>query len=344
MAILSRFDTPGRLEELSEDHRFAWSRKVAGMMAGMIDKFTGQPFPQFYNPTVDDTPSGLRPAAIAWPAFPARVQREEGPGAARWDRADSSRDEQDEYCEWSVERDDDGKISRITFTTEVPDYWEHVAQNAPDLLLELYHQFVDPRVERDDLFDDGGEYVGGRDDDLRNQWNRSTEGRLAHLVQGSNKLSAAIDLVARATIMRMRQDGTPVTDRQELVRCAGLGEPLRNSDPQIAKIVNDAAALGDEITLLDPVGLYLDELQSAGMETPDGADAAEFWQVERGAPGHAVRASFAVPEDRDYVVGDININGLPITRGAQVADNVSVRIDAVVKPGDHQLVRRRCGE
>lgn len=332
MAILSRFDTPGRLDELSEDHRLAWSRKVTRM----IDQFTGQ-FPQFYNPTVEDTPAGLTPAPIVWPAFPARVLREEGPGAARWDRADSSRGEQDEYCEWSVERSDDGKITQIAFTTEVPEYWEHVAQNDPDLLLELYHQFVDPRVELDDLFDDE-KYV------RNNRWNRSTEGRLAHLVHPASTLGAAIRLVAEATILRAREDGTPVTDRQELVVCAGLGDPFRNSDPQIAEIVNDAATSGTEITLLDPVGLYLDGLLAAGMETPDGADAAEFWQVERGAPGHAVRASFAVPEDRGYVVGDIKINGRTTARGAQVADKVRVRIGAVVKPGDHQPIRRRCEE
>jgi hypothetical protein len=331
MAILSQFDTPGRLDELSEVHRLAWSETVVGM----FDEFTGD-FPQFYNPTVENTPAGLPPAAIAWPAFPAQVFREKGPGPERWRHADSSRGLQDEYCEWSVERDDDGKITRITFTTEVPEYWEHVAQNDPDLLLELYHQFVDLRVERDDLLD-GGTYVGG------NQWNTSTEGRLAHFVQRSNTLKAAIQLVAEATILRER-DGKPVTDRQELVVCGGLGNPFRNSDPQIAEIVNDAASSGDKITLLDPVGLYLDGLQSAGMETPDGADADEFWQVERGAPGHAVRASFAVPEDRDYVVGDIKIDGLPITFGAQVADKVRVRIGAVVKPGEHQPVTRGCVE
>jgi hypothetical protein len=332
MAILSRFDTPGRLDELSEDHRRAWSEKVAGM----FDRFTGD-FPQFYNPTVEDTPSGLTPALSGWSAFPARVQREEGAGAGRWDRADSSRDEQDEYCEWSVERDEDGKITRITFTTEVPEYWEHVAKNDPDLLLEMYHQFVDPRVERRDLFD-GGKYV------RRNLWNCLTKGRLAHFVQRSNTLEAAIQLVAEATILRERDDGKPVTDRQELVVCGGLGNPFRNSDPQIAEIVNRAASSGSEITIPDPVGLYLDGLLSAGMETPDGADAAEFWQVERGAPGHAVRASFAVPKERDYVVGDIKVNGQLITRGAQVADEVPIRIGAVVKPGEHQPLRRRCGE
>ena len=334
MAILDRFDTPGRLAELSEDDRLAWSEKFQGV-DGWIDQFTGR-FPQFYNPTLEDTPAGLTPGQIVWSAFPARVQREEGPDAPRWDRADSSRDEQDEYCEWSVERGDDGKITRITFTTEVPEYWEHVAQNDPDLLLELYHQFVDPRVERRDLFD-GRKYM------RRNLWNCSTKGRLAHFVQESNTLEAAIRLVAEATILRVK-DGRLVTDRQQLVVCGGLGNPFRNSDPQIAEIVNGAARSGSKVTLLNPIGLYLDGLQSAGMETRDGADADEFWQVERGAPGHAVRASFAVPEDRGYVVGDIRINGLPITRGAQVADEVRIRIGAVVKSGDLQPRRLGCGE
>ena len=145
-------------------------------------------------------------------------------------------------------------------------------------------------------------------------------------------------------ILRERDNGTPVTDRQELVVCGGLGEPFRNSDPQIAEIVKDNAGLGHEVTLLDPVGLYLDSLLSAGMETRDDAAAAEFWRIERGTPDHAVRASFAVPEERGYVVGDIKVDGLPITRGAQVADKVRIRIGAVVKPGDHQPLRRRCVE
>lgn len=332
MAVLPRFDTPAGLDELSDDAREAWSDKVNAIFKG----FTGD-FPQFYNPTADDTPEGLNPAPIAWPAFPARVKREVGPGVARWDQADGSRAEQDEYCEWSVERGADDKITRITFTTEVPEYWEHVAEHDPELLLELYRQHVDPGVELDDLFD-GGVYVRAND------WNNSTQGRLAHLVQGSNNLEAAVQIVAEATVLRMRDDGTPVTDRQELVACGGLGDPFRNSDPQIAEIVNDAAALGTEVTLLDPVGLYLDGLLSGGIETPDGADANEFWHVERGTPGHAVRATFAVPDDRDYVVGDIRVNGRRITRGAQVADKVRIRTHAVVKPGNHQPERRRCGE
>lgn len=330
MAVLARFDPPGRLAELSEDDRLAWSRVVARMVGRFVPRF-----PQFYDPVSEDTPDGLAPVHIAWGAFPARVLREEGPGPARWARVDATRDEQDEYCEWSVERDGDGKVTRITFSTEIPEYWEHVARQDPDQLLELYQEHVDPRVRLDDLFD-GGQYLA------RNRWNSSTEGRLAHLIQGSNSLGAAVTLVAEATVLRRRADGTPVADRQELVACAQLGNQFRNSDPQIAEIVNDAAALGAELTLLDPFGLYLDGLLSAGMQTPDGADAGAFWRVERGTPELALRARFEVPEDRGYSVGDIRIGGRPITFGAQVADKVRILISALAKPGGHQPRRQPC--
>lgn len=329
MPTLTQFDTPGRLTELDGQARAAWSDVVDRMIAVRAAEFA-----QFYNPRVDDTPAGLIPAEVAWPAFPAQVIREVGPGAARFDVADTSRDRQDEYCEWAVERRDD-KIVRVTFTTEVPEYWEHIAVHDPDLLLELYRDLVDGRVQPADLFKDG-KY------DPTNTWNTQTQGRPAHLVQSTNNLDAAIQLVADATVLRRRADGTPVTDRQELVACGDLGEPFRNSDPQIAEIVNDAAALGTEITLLDPIGLYLDGLLTAGMQTPDGADAAEFWHRERGEPGHVVRAAFWVPDDRGYTVGDIKVNGRQINRGAQIADKVRVRTHAVVKPGGHQPIRQPC--
>ena len=84
------------------------------------------------------------------------------------------------------------------------------------------------------------------------------------------------------------------------MRCGRLGEPLRNSDPQIAAAVNDAAATGAEITLQDPIGLYLDGLLTGGMETPDGGRPRRVLDVERGTPRHAVRASFAVPAERGF--------------------------------------------
>lgn len=327
MAILERFDAPGRIVEPTDDARQAWSRKVKSIFGGVVGDFH-----QFYDPTDTDTPADAKPAPVGWPAFPATLLRGATTEQGRWRRADD-RQRQDEYCEWSVDRDTDGKIARVTFSTEVPELWEHIAAQDPDRLLALYHEFVDERARLDDLFR-GDLYVRA------NKWNCSVDGRLAHLIQGNNTLEAAVRLAAEATVRRVDAQGRPVTDQQILVRCAGLGNEFRFSDPRIAAAVNNAAGTGAEITLENPVGLYLDGLETSGMVTPhkgpDRKDPAEFWTIERGDADHAVRASFMVPPELDFKVGDIELDGRPIAFGAQLADRVTVRLTAVVKAAERE--------
>lgn len=327
MAVLARFDTPGRVPEPDEVSRDAWSHTVGGIFGDL----TGE-FPQFYDPTVDDTPSDAVSAPVGWPAFPATLLRGATTQEGRWEIADD-RSRQDEYCEWSVERDDDGAITRVTFTTEVPELWGQVAAHDPDRLLALYHELVDERVRLDDLFENGS-YVRA------NRWNVSPGGRLAHLANQPNTLEAAVRLAAQATVQRVDAQGRPVRDQQILVRCGGLGEEFRSSDPRIAAAVNNAAATGAAITLRDPLGLYLHSIDTSGMVVRNGradhVDFASFWTVERGVEGFTVRASFSVPADLGFRVGDMELDGRPITFGAQLADRVIVRITALVKPGAHE--------
>src|SRR4029453_18185275 len=103
-----------------------------------------------------------------------------------------------------------------------------------------------------------------------NVHNDSTRGRPAHLMQETNTLEAAVLLAAQATVLRHDAAGNPVTSAMALVRCGRLGEPRRNSDPQIAAAVNDAAATGAEISLQDPPGLHLDQLVVGGLERAGG--------------------------------------------------------------------------
>ena len=49
-----------------------------------------------------------------------------------------------------------------------------------------------------------------------------------------------------------------------------------------------------------------------------------------------------MPASRGYVVGDIRIGGRPIEFGGQVADRVQVWVKALVKPGNHKPVPKRC--
>ena len=329
MPTLDAFDTPGRVRDLGDADRAAWDARVRDVFA----EFTGD-FPQIYDPTETDTPADAQPAPIVWAAFPARLLPDATSEEARWRQADEDRDEQDEYCEWAVERDAGGVVTAVTFTTEVPEYWDHLHGHDPDRLVALYKELVDPGVELGDLRGPDGY-------DRLNAANRGVPGRIAHLSQPNSTLRAAVELVALATVQRDR-DGVPVTTKQALAGCAGLGDPFRNSDPQIAAVVNGAAATGDQITLGDPPGLYLDRLDTTGMVTPDGADPAGFWTIERGEPGHVVRASFRVPPGHGYRVGDITLDGRPIAFGGQLADRVSVRIDGLVKAGDVTPRREPC--
>lgn len=134
-----------------------------------------------------------------------------------------------------------------------------------------------------------------------------------------------------------------MTDQQHLVRCGRLGEPDRNSDPQIAAAVNNLAAQGAETTLDDPLGLYIDGLLTGEMEALGGADPAEFWTIERWSEERIVRASYEVPQERGFTVSDLRIGGRPIEFGAQLADLVQMRLTAVAtRFGSHSPAQEPC--
>ena len=329
MPKLARFSTPAFLPDRAPD---AWSDAVKAIMAARL----GPALPQFYDPTQKDTPKGTPEPMVSWTAFPATLRSIVPTERERWALADRDRRVQDEYCEWAVRRNAAGKITRVTFTTELPEYWEHLLATDRAKLLRLYRRYVSPDVQLADLKKPDGTY------NRRNRWNR--DANLAHLQNGPNNLFAAVVLVAEATVQRIDEDGDPVINQQELVECAGLGEPLRNSDPQIASAVNVAAGEGDEIAFADPPGLHLGKPRTAGLVTPDGADAARFWKIERGDAEHTLRARFEVPAARGYVVGDIKSRGRNIEFGGQIAERVPVWIKVRVKAGDHKPKPKRCGE
>ena len=69
----------------------------------------------FYNPArrrdVQTETSSVR-----WRAFPNNLNSRHN----KWELADK-RENQDEYCEWEVERNTKGELVSVTFTTELPE-------------------------------------------------------------------------------------------------------------------------------------------------------------------------------------------------------------------------------
>jgi len=324
--LLPRFDPPGHLDDLDGAGLQQWSDFISGFVdqavAGNPRHTNDSPRAQFYNPTKVDTAPDAQSRDVTWMAFPRQVKQRTVSDRLRWMRADSSRDVQDEYCEWNVTRDAGGKISAVTFTCEPPEYWELLARVNPGKVVTLYQQYVDQSVQHDDLYDASGAYIA------RNKWNSTTTRGAMHLVQGANTLTAEIELAAAGTIRRVI-NGRELIGEQELIVCSQYGVPERNSDPHIGGSINGVARLGADVALANPVGLYFNELATAGWAAPDGSDPKSYWSYVRGGQDHPVRAVYEVPKERGFVVGDITIRGNPITFGSQISDCISMKLSAV---------------
>ena len=341
---LQRFDPPANLDDFdSIDHqREAWSEFISDSIDSNIQGVNRTIRPgasQFYNPTRTETQEPHAEKTITWIGFPALIARRhpDDPRAAR-EEADALLDTgerpQDEYLEWHVEKEN-GKIVRVTFTCEGPEYWEAMAHGYPlgytgprtaggegdkEKVLALYRQFISPEVNMDDLFVDG-EY------NRLNVWN--TEKGAMHLNQRNNTLGAEINIAAFATIKR-KAGNRIITDADELIRCARFGAPGRASDPTIGAQVNALARDGFAITLLNPVGLYIDSIDTAGWTKPDGTPVSpDFWRILRGSPDMIVRAVYEVPEQEGFTVGDIKIGGERIEFGGQIAEHITVKLTGV---------------
>lgn len=324
---------PGHLNDLDEAGQAGWSNEISSFIDFNIQRYE---LTQFFNPTRHQPDEDAVTQKIDWTAFPKAVNQ---PEPRRWMTADSNRFRfHDEYCEWQVDKNSEGKVIRITFTSEGPEYWAFLAENAPDTLLELYRDLVSCDVEMDDLLDGSGDY------NPNNKWNDgSSPGAIAHLAHVNNTLGAFVNIGARATIIRQRPDGTPMTDALELIECGRYGAPNRHSDPHIGSEVNTLARAGYRITMANPVGLSMDGFFPAGFETPDGTDVTEFWTVVRGTEEFQLRTVFEVPPEKDYVVGDITRDGSPIEFGGQIADFIRVKLVGLAdQKGQHLSQARPC--
>lgn len=330
MAI-DRFHAPGNQSDLSEPLAELWSDFISGRLDHEVTSLQAE-FPslqpQFYNPLKLDA-SGT-PTPISWPAFPNLVEINFGDDPDQMFEEGEKRHNQDEYLEWSA-LVENGKITKVSFTCEGPEYWNFIARRDTDLLVQLYSKIVGQKVPKKDLLTVTGSYV------QRNKWNMQ---HAIHLVQPNNTLGAEINIASQATVIRRKGNGQVITDSIELIECSGFGEPRRHSDPHIGDVVNQQARAGSSVTLQDPIALYLEELPDPAdlaVRKPDGQLAdGRYWRLERGDADHILRASFEVPADekangQPFVVGDMTIEGDPIRFGGQmVKAGLRVKLNGVI--------------
>jgi hypothetical protein len=246
-----------------------------------------------------------------------------------------------EYCEWHVFREPQtGKIKKIVFTSEPPEYYRALFGDQVEgypfhgdrrELLELYRDLVTPDVQAKDLVA-SEDLVAASGDVLvkkgaynpYNKWN-TTHG-IAHLAAPPNTLTAEIMLGADATVARKDARGKVLVEPEALICCARYGGPDRNSDPTIGSTVNALARLGAMVTLQNPVGLYMDHIDLVGWSTPDGGSVSELVKIVRGQPGMIERLEVEVPAERGFTLSEVQIGGIPIAYGGQIAECITVKL------------------
>lgn len=401
---MDRFHPPGFLEDFArrpdsaEDRAKAWSAIVSSWMDNAAEVYGTPEVPSlFFNPLKDETPGEPASESIAWDAFPRFLTRwfqdDDEPDEKRWLAAETLRPlringraprrvdeqgllreelrlfyrQQDEYCEWHADRDGEGRITRICFASEAPEYWEFLAEGtrpffaagdprrdlvAGDLGLveELYREHVSPEVSAADLvwpfdvaFFDGstnpatGEPFGWRFYARKGTYNpfnkwTTTEG-IMHLTHPANTLRGEFRVGGGASVQRRDGNGQAVVDPERLVCCSGFGDPKRSSDPNIGAAVNGLARSGLSVSLADPVGLYISELALDGFAGPAGEEMAAAWQVDRGSreDRRILRARFEVPAELGFTVDQVRLDGDGIRFGGQIADRIQMVLTGIAK-------------
>jgi hypothetical protein len=244
-----------------------------------------------------------------------------------------------EYCEWHVDRDPlTGHITRVTFTSEPPEIWQAMFGDTveidtgidftfpgnKELVIQRYHELVHPSVTMDDLVvkEDAFGFKAGSYN-IYNKWN-TTHG-IMHLCAPPNSIAAEVILGADATVLYEDARGTLVVDPDALITGTGMGGANRNSDPTIAGTVNALARLGAMVTLVNPVGLYMDHIDLAGWHVPGGLSPQDCVRVIRGRERMIERLVVEVPTG-EFDVSDITIGGIPIGYGGQIAECITVKL------------------
>jgi hypothetical protein len=394
MSQLVQFSPPANIQDFSDDPQkqaamnVAWNGNVnrwvqAALIGDVWDLINYGPRPAFYNPLNTDEPPSAVNAGIPWNAFPGRIQALFPNNSSDWFQwADEGvpdqvttdlcsqqtipgipypptgpRGWQDEYCEWSVTRNSDGKITSVMFTCENPEYWFTLWEVSPAKVLDLYQTLVNPAVQFADLcLPNARDPISGKPAyNPLNIWNTGTKtlpnsGGAVHLTSSPNTLGAEFDLAAAATMPRS-VNGQPVESASQLVCCARYGKIGRHSDPTIGQSVNQFANYTAgfpeaRATLTNPVGLYIQTPnfgtpQNPTFITPDGTFAGSFWTVVRGkladpsVPNDIDRilhATFSVPEHLGYTVSDISVGGAKIQYASQITQMFEMSLMATVFP------------
>lgn len=263
----------------------------------------------------------------------------------------------DEYCEMGIKRNSEKKIEQLHFTCENPEYYWTLWKIDPDKVVEIYKSTLgNNSIKKEDLYLKDSLHktvidraTGRAAYNPINKWNlgtkmTATSGGAMHLTSPPNELSAEIVLAGGGAVLRKNNVEENYT-ANTLVCCSKYGRAFRHSDPHIGQNVYEAVAEGLEVSLLNPVGLYLQEPQYSYFQlpenAPEGAKIEDCFRFVRGLkeakeyPNNMIlHMIMEVPDswDSSITLNDFKVLGKKITYGSQVMQTIKVQLAAAGKP------------
>ncbi|HEU0134268.1 MAG TPA: hypothetical protein VFR28_05555 [Allosphingosinicella sp.] len=341
------------------------------------------PLLAYANPALSPPPAEAQTVAIApWGAFPKAVDREapydlpddpvdpDGSLRAAEHRGSEDlgnrqlqdrngnpldlpvRDRQDEYCEWAVRRNSEGKMTKAIFVAEGYDYFDALFSHDERAVVDLYREFTEnASLTADDLRAPEGVYLPGIPSDRtmlvrpggfnwRNRHN--IDPGIVHLSHRANSLGAEINLAGVSGLARRTVGGETLQpgDPERLLCCSRGGDPNRNSDPLIGDQAYAQVIAKRRFTLANPVGLYIASIEER-LTLPSGEPVPrEWWRVVRGRDlwdpnkSRVLRLELDVPAGENLVLGDLMVEGEPLLYGGQLARLLAIHLFVTVWPRD----------
>lgn len=320
---------PGFVSDLGPGGKLGWDSYFQTMLDGpegfpaqATQANGGQP-PSLL---LDGDPA-LQPGLVQvdWSGFPVRVKQAVDQPDKKLDRfIDWTRGGltvgrafcHEEYLEWRSVHQADGKLVRLEFTTETPDYWQKLARFEPLKVVELAGRFAGEPPERVDVAELFGiadpfsvdpltsagdaveaayrrqNFAGTDSTGLprppRGAYNNGAKA-IMHMANGVNSTNAALALAIFATYPHGKRVGTrevALSGPEAIEATDQAAVNCRNSDPTIVGALVGTVFAGAKVALMDPFGIYILSVDQSAFVLADGSPVPATWfSLQRGTSG-----------------------------------------------------------
>ncbi|MFD7788326.1 hypothetical protein ACFV4Q_35350 [Streptomyces nojiriensis] len=356
----SSFSAPGFADDLNPGLLDRWNAVINAEFNRIEEK---QGTSRYF--TLRSTDPAAPRHAVSWFGNPAEPEFCFDQATARklsdWD-VRGRRGLHNEYCEYAVVSapDSQGRMrpKRVQVTTELSEYYQVLAEEAPDLLRETltetlgtkpprWQDLYGPTVANPQLLSPAQRRVAfarqmtghGKHTDLAKAGvRRDPDGSLnavnalfmAHPINGLDDLIGIVAFGAKPYARRTATGELEAAGRDQIFRQDSDLEQLacRNADPAAALAAAAAAFEGRTVSFADPLGVYIHRFASDVFQFEGGPVPAEWIRTGRGRPGLHQRLEFGPADDDPHFLDEITVvegdSEEPLTGGYQVVRRVEV--------------------